>query len=207
MNWLDLINVIANILIGITAVVALWFSMKALRKSEWDSAMNTAPSLVLRPKDIWVGTRGRNEGGYGVIESGHLIKREANFAEIVFTVEFECFNAGRGVAFNISQPIVEGMLIINSEYNRIPLYQTLEDESFRIELQISKNFNDWVKDADKEITTRLIITYTNDQNNVFCRSSWAAKVKPFAIEDENLKVKETRLLGRRSKIEYSSKPF
>jgi len=207
MNWLDLINVIANILIGITAVVALWFSMKALRKSEWDSAMNTAPSLILRPNRIWVGTRRKDEGGYGVIEPGHLIRREANFAEIVFRVEFECFNAGRGVAFNILQPIVEGMSIINSEYNRIPLYQTLEDEPFRIDLQISKNFSEWINEVNKGIAARLIITYTNDQNNVFCRSSWTAMVKPFTIEDENLKVKETRLLRRRSKIEYSSKPF
>lgn len=208
MNWLDLINVIANTLIGITAIVSLWFSIKALRKSEWDSAMTTSPSLVLRPKHIWVGVRDKEEyHGYGVVEPGGIIKSELNPFEIVFSLEFECFNAGRGVAFNIFQPVSNGMPISSFRINRVPLYQTLEDEPFSIELLLSKKFNEWVNMANQEFPVNLEILYTNDQNNVYCKSTWKAKVRPFEIDGENLKVRETRLLNRRGKIDYSDHQY
>jgi len=203
MNWLDLINVIANTLIGITAIVSLWFSIKALRKSEWDSAMTTSPSLVLRPKQIWVGVRDKEEyHGYGVVEPGKIIKSESDPFEIVFSLEFECFNAGRGVAFNISQPVSNGMLLSSFRTSRVPLYQTLEDEPFSIELLSSKKFNEWVDIANQELPVNLEIIYTNDQNNVYCKSTWKANVRPFELDGINLKVRETRLLNRRGKIEY-----
>lgn len=208
MNWPDLINVIANTLLGITAVIALWFSIKALKKSEWDSAMNTTPSLVLRPRKIWVGTRGSEiEHGYGVVEEGYSIRSTHKPFEIVFTIEFECFNAGRGVAFNISQPKSDGMPISGFRTYRVPLYQTLDDEPFQVELQLRKSFDEWFLCSNDELPVRLDITYTNDQNNIFCRSSWTAKVKPFDLNEGNLNVREIRLLGRRGRIEYSDKIY
>lgn len=206
MNWLDLINVIANTLIGITAIVSLWFSIKALRRSEWDSAMTTSPSLVLRPRRILVGVRDKKEHhGYVAVEPRRIIKAEDNPFEIVFSLEFECFNVGRGVAFNISQPVSIGMSIFSFRTNRIPLYQTLEDEPFSIELLLSKKFNEWVDIVDQEIPVGLEITYTNDQNNVYCKSTWKANIRPFELDNTNLKARETRLLNRRSKIEYSNR--
>jgi len=202
MNWLDLINVVANILIGITAIVSLWFSLKALKKSEWDSAMGTAPSLILRPTSIWVGLRESETHGYGNVEVEGIIKAEHKPFEIVFTIEFECFNAGRGVAFNISQPKSEGMPISEFRVYKTPLYQTLEDKPFRIELQLKKNFDDWFSLTGNEIPVRMLLTYTNDQNNVYCRSYWTADIKPFDRDSNNLKVREIRLLNRRGKIEY-----
>lgn len=208
MNWFESINLIANILIGVTAIVSLWFSMKALRKSEWDSAMTTSPSLVLRPRWIWVGTREKQiYHGYGVLESEQIIKAESNPFEIVFTIEFECFNAGRGVAFNISQPTSSGMPISSFRTYKTPLYQTLEDEPFSVELQLSKNLKDWHDIAGTEIPVYFEIFYTNDQNNIFCKSTWQANIKPFDQEGADLKVREIRLLNRRSKIEYSVKPY
>lgn len=208
MNWLDLINIIANILIGITAIVSLWFSMKALRKSEWDSAMITSPSLVLRPRRIWVGMRDKEEyHGYGVVESGQVIKAESDPFEIVFAIEFECFNAGRGVAFNISKPMSSGMPTSSFRADRVPLYQTLEDEPFSISLSLSRKFRGWYDSSNEEIPVCLEIFYTNDQNNVYCKSIWQANIKPFEQEGENLKAREIRLLNRKGKIEYSTKPY
>ncbi len=208
MNWLDLINVIANTLIGITAIVSLWFSVRALKKSEWDSAMTTSPSLVLRPKHIWVGMRDKEEHhGYGIVEPGRIIKAESNPFEIVFSLEFECFNAGRGVAFNISQPIADGMSLSSFRTSRIPLYQTLEDEPFSVELLLSKKFNEWTNIVDQELPVYLEIIYTNDQNNVYCKSTWKANVRPFELDGTSLKVREIRLLNRRGKIEYLDHPY
>lgn len=208
MNWLDLINVIANALIGIIAIVSLWFSVKALKKSEWDSAMNTSPSLVLRPTQIWVGTRDKEEyHGYGVVELGRIIKAESDPFEIAFSIEFECFNAGRGVAFNISKPVSSGLSVSSSRNNRIPLYQTLEDEPFRVSLSAFKKLRDWHDIANEEVPVQLEIFYTNDQNSIYCRSIWQANVRPFELEGDNLKVREARLLNRNGKIEYSATPY
>lgn len=205
LNYLELIKTSSEILIGITAVFSLWVSMRALRKSDWNSAMNTSPSIILRPKDIWVGTRKQGYAGYGVVREGGIIKRESHSLEIVFTIEFECFNAGRGVAFNISQPKVRGL--IASEFNRIPLYQTVDDNPFEISLSIAKSYDEWVSSARREIVSELGLTYTNDQSNIYCKSSWKAKIKPFDLENKELKVREIRLLNRSGKIEYSATPF
>ena len=94
MTWSDLINVITNALIGITAIVSLWFSIKTLKKSDWDSAMTTSPSLVLRPTHFWVGQREREKyHGYSVVEQKNIIKAESDPFEIAFSIEFECFNS------------------------------------------------------------------------------------------------------------------
>jgi len=208
MSWFELINLIANVLIGITAIASLLFSIKALKKSEWDSAMTTSPSLVLRPRQIWVGTRDKEEyHGYGVVESGRIIKAESDPFEIIFSIEFECFNAGRGVAFNILQPTSSGMSISSFRINRTPLYQTIKDEPFGIELTLSKKFVGWYDLADEEIAVHLEILYTNDQNNVYCKSTWQAKIKPFEREGKDLKIREIRLLSRKGKIEYLGKPY
>ena len=207
MNWLDLINVIANTLIGIIAIVSLWISVRALKKSEWDSAMTTSPSLILRPKRIWVGVRNKEECyHYEIVEHKKIIKADTIPFEIVFSIEFECFNAGRGVAFNISQPISSGMPISSFGRNKIPLYQTLEDEPFSIELLLSKKFNEWVDIAEQELPVNLEIIYTNDQKNIYCKSTWKANVRPFKLDNINLKVRETMLLNRRGKIEYLDHP-
>jgi|SRR3989338_4053661 len=208
MTWSDLINVITNALIGITAIVSLWFSIKTLKKSDWDSAMTTSPSLVLRPTHFWVGQREREKyHGYSVVEQKNIIKAESDPFEIAFSIEFECFNAGRGVAFNISKPISNGLQTSPSQDNRIPLYQTLEDAPFRFSLSLVKKFKEWYSIANEKIPVRLEIFYTNDQNNIYCRSNWQADIRPFELEEDNLKVREIRVLNRNGKIQYSTIPY
>ena len=192
---------ISEIIIAIIAFVSLWIAVKSLKKSDWNSAMNTVPSIILRPRDIFIYSR---RGG--IFERSDIIKKESNSTEIIFTIKFECFNAGRGAAFNIKQPQTKGFTIVNSGYGQIPLYQTLNDKPFIIETQIKKNFEEWQK--AKRIPVELTITYTNDQNTVFCKSLWVAKAKPLKMLDDGmLKVRKLRLITRRSKIRYSPKAF
>lgn len=47
----------------------------------------------------------------------------------------------------------------------------------------------------------------NDQHNVFCRSIWQARVKPFEKDGNNLKVSEASFPDRLGKVEYSNKPY
>ncbi len=142
-----------------------------------------------------------------MVEPERIIKAEVDPFEIVFVIEFECFNAGRGVAFNVSRPITSGMPLSSFRSSRTPLYQTLEDEPFSVELLLSKKFKDWYDSSDREIPVYLEIIYTNDQNNIFCRSVWQAAIRPFERDGNNLKTREIRLLNRNGKIEYSIKPF
>lgn len=197
------IQIASGLLIGIVAIVSLWISVKSLKKADWNSAMDTVPSIILRPQDIWIGTRKKGYEVHSIHDSNYIIKKEKGLLEIALHIDFECFNVGRGVAFNISHPKSEGIPII---YNRVPLYQTLNEDSFRIVLQLSKRFDEWVKIANKGIAIKLTITYTNDQNNVYCKSCWSANIKPLKKVKEGLKVKETRLSKVESKIEYSPKP-
>ncbi|MBI2063295.1 MAG: hypothetical protein HYT61_03625 [Candidatus Yanofskybacteria bacterium] len=207
MNF-EIISKTADILVGITAVVSLWISIKAIRKADWNSALSTVPSLILRPLRIWVGVRHSEvEHGYGVMDAGSIIRADANHFEIVFSIEFDCFNSGRGSAFNISQPKATGMPIAEERYHKVPLYQTTEDESFRIKLQLIKNFREWYEMAEFAIPVCLEITYMNDQNTVFCRSIWKAEIRPFDKDGENLKVRDTRLLNRVGRIQYSAHSY
>ena len=207
-NYFEIISKTADILVGITAVVSLWISVKAIRKADWNSALGTVPSLILRPLNIWVGVRhGEIEHGYGVMEAGSVIRADANHYEIAFVIEFECFNSGRGSAFNISQPKSIGIPIVDDRYSRAPLYQTVEDEPFRIKLHLIKKFSEWHAIAESAIPVTLEITYMNDQNSIFCRSMWKADIKPFDKDGENLKVRDTRLLNRIGRIQYSEHAY
>lgn len=210
MNYFDFeqISKVIDILIGITAVVSLMVSYKALRKSEFDSAMNTSPAIIIRPRSIWVGVKDKKEyAGYVVVEPNSIIKKDSNPYNIIFCIQFECFNAGRGVAFNISQPEIVGTYNFIFQGNKIPLYLTKEDGSFEIELSLSDKFDELYGKADSEIPVSVSLIYTNDQRNIFCRSSWEANIRPFDKDKENLKVRDIRLLKRSGKIEYLRKPY
>jgi len=206
-DMFDVISLIINLALGGAAVASLWFSRKALKKSEFDSAMNTSPSIMIRPSEIWVGAKDLSGGvGYGIIVPGEILKKNP-YPDIIFHIEFKCLNVGRGAAFNISQPNASGMSTSAFRTNRTPLYQTNEDDHFSIYLALNGKYEDFYLNADKETPVRLDLTYTNDQNNIFCRSTWAANIRPFERDGEDLKVREVRLLKRAGKIEYSQNPF
>jgi hypothetical protein len=202
----DVISLLFSFVLGVVAIISLWISRKALQKSEWDSAMSTSPSIVIRPNEIKFWTKhNKTEGGYNVHGSESLIN--SNVSEIAFVIKFECFNAGRGVAFNISQPKILGMDICDYYDRGTPLYQTKEDDSFELMIWNRKTFKEFCEMATEEIPVTVSLVYTNDQNTVFCRSTWSANVKPFDIDGENLKSRKTSLFKRNGKIEYSETPY
>lgn len=204
-DFFDVFSLIINIILGVTALYSLWISRNSFKKSEFDSAMNTSPSIVIRPKDIFVGVRDSvTSHGYGINPPNNII-RNKNCYEIMFAIDFEFFNAGRGTAFNLSQIQITGMDIRDSKVP--PLYLTLNDEPHEVRVLLKKSFEEALQSSDQEIPVCLTLFYTNDQNNIYCKSTWRANIKPFEKEGENLKVSETRLFQRSGKIEYSQKPF
>lgn len=207
-DFFDLLSLCLNFILGVAAIFSLWISRKALKKSEFDSAMSTSPSIILRPKSIWVGVKDKQEyAGYGIVDPGRLIQKETNPYQIIFCIEFECFNSGRGTAFNILNPFISGMDENTDKYNKHQLYQTTEDGPFGISLNLRGTFDEFYARAKKKFPVKVYLDYTNDQNNIFCRSSWVALIQPFEISGENLKVKDIRVLQRSGKIEYSQKPY
>ena len=204
----DITSLIITSILGVTAIYSLWLSRKAFKKSEFDSAMSTSPSIIIRPRSIWVRTKQKEEySAYGIVDTGRVIKKESDQYEIAFEIEFECFNAGRGAAFNISQPKSTGILISNFRNEKTPLYLTTEDEPFEIAVMLKGKFENFYEKAHIEIPVNVSLFYTNDQTNIFCKSNWSAKIKIFDKEGEDLKVRDIRLLQRSGKIEYSQKPF
>lgn len=200
----DVINLLITVILGVTAIYSLWLSRKAFKRSEFDSAMNTSPSIVIRPKEIYASVRQKKEhAGAVVVNKGQVIKKNGEYYEIIFSIQFECFNAGRGVAFNISQPKVTGIVLADDVYNRTPLHLKIDDESFSMTTVLRGSFTDLYRDADKEISVEIFLTYTNDQNNILCKSIWKSKIKPFERSGTDLKVRDIRLLERSGKIEYS----
>lgn len=202
------ISQISDFLIAFAAITSLWFSIKAIRKSDWNSTMGTSPSMILRPKTIenilWI----KGGGGSPLREGREIEEKDTKNKEMSVDIEFECFNAGRGVAFNIEKPEIKNLAFQDQYYSRTPLHQTLRDNPFEIRVKIVKTFKEWVQNSGKDLNIGISITYTNDQNTVFCRSTWSANAKPFSTTSNGkLKVRKFRLLNRKSKIEYSPKPF
>lgn len=205
---LDVVSLLINVILGSVAVYSLWLSRKALKKSEWDSAMSTSPSIVIRPSTIQVWTKTSKEGfSYSVHPDQNLIRENSEYSEIAFVIKFECFNAGRGVAFNISQPKTKGFSLHDFYDNKTPLYLTKEDSSVIVNVWYKDTFAKFYEIADIEIPVSIVLTYTNDQNNIFCRSTWSANVKPFDKDGNDLKPREIRLLKRNGKIEYSETAY
>ncbi|MFZ2188211.1 MAG: hypothetical protein WAV73_01440 [Candidatus Moraniibacteriota bacterium] len=201
----DVFSLVLNSILGTAAIASLWISRKVLKKSEFDSAMSTAPSIIVRPVDVFLCVKNKQEdNNYMSIDSGKIIEKPY---EVIFSIEFECFNSGRGVAFNISQPKSMGISIYEARHNKAPLYLTLNDDPFVIKLRLEGKFDELYNKMHVEIPISVVLTYTNDQNNIFCRSVWQANMKLFDCEGENLKVRDARLLQINGKIEYSQVPY
>ncbi len=197
----------AEILIGIATLYSLYLSRKALTKSDWNSALSTVPSLIIRPRDIYIGLNSNPlEAGWAIIDKGRKIEAvENDTRRLIFNITFESFNAGRGVAFNLKKPKVKGEVNFNEGYKKTPLHQSLEDEPFEFSISIIKTFNEWRDSAINKIPVLVEIYYTNDQGNVNCISNWKAELQPFTLENSSLIVKEERVLNRNSSVKYTPK--
>ncbi len=196
---------VAEIVIGIVAIYSLYLSRKALTKSDWNSALTTVPSLVIRPWDIHVGVKDNpSDGGYGITQTGHKIEaRENDKRSLIFNITFECFNEGRGAAFNLKKPKITGGVEYKEWYRKTPLHQTLEDEAFQFSVQVQRPFEEWKEKVEERTPVLVKIDYTNDQGNVNCVSTWKAEIQPFELKDGALIVKDERLLNRNSSVIYT----
>lgn len=203
-DFFDYFSLIVTFILGVTAIISLWFSRKAFKKSEFDSAMNTSPSIVIKPEYFWIEAEKDGVGGYNLDPEG-IIKKADNFYKIVFRIKFSCQNDGRGVAFNVSSIKSTGII---PEDKYVPLYLELkENHTMVLKLDLETNFEELYKKSDEQIPISVFLTYTNDQGNIFCKSIWQASLKLFDKDGDNLKVRDKRLLNRSGKIEYSQKPI
>lgn len=196
---------VAEIVIGITAIYSLYLSRKALKKSDWNSALATVPSLVIRPRSIiiWRKDSPLDHGSVGVSQNTSIGPIKNDKRKFIFHILFECFNEGKGAAFNIKKPKVIGEADYEDWHNKTPLHQTLSDEPFLFSVKITKSFDEWKQILNKKIPVLVEITYTNNQGNVSCTSSWKAEIQPFKLEDSSLLAKEERLFRRDSSVVYT----
>jgi len=200
---------VSQVIVGIAIIFSVYVSIKALKKSDWQSAMNTAPTIVVRLQYFFL--RVYNKEGAIVSSSlppGKIIE-PSSAKEIVFDMRFDCINVGRGGAFNISsRPSVSGV-DLDTKNLFIPLNQFIKEDIFYFNVSIRKDYSWWIKKIESKlpIRTEVFITYNNDQGNVYCKSVWNAKITPFIIEEGKLKVKRVRILNRVAGVSYSRKPF
>lgn len=195
---------LAEIIIGIATIYSLWLSRQALKKSDWNSALSTVPSIIIRPSEIYVGVRGApHESGWGVYQAGIQIpEKEDDQRSIRFNITFQAINAGRGAAFNIKKPKIKSIAEYEEGYRKVPLQQQLTDDPFEFTAVIIKSFKEWKEVSGQKIPIEIELPYTNDQGNVNCTSKWSAEIKPFEIDGTNLVVREERLLNRKSTVAY-----
>ena len=205
-DFLDILSLVLNFILGTVAIISLWLSRKALKKSEFDSAMSTSPSIIIRPCDYWIEVKRDVSSGGRIIGSGENIKENDFLDDMGFGIAFEYFNAGRGVAFNVSNIKIRGGKPMSTSHTPA-LYLTNEDGAKRFNVMIKISFREVYRLAESNIPISIGLSYTNDQNNIFCKSSWSADIRLFNRVADGLEVREKCLLGRKGKIEYSQKPF
>lgn len=201
---LEQLAYLAEIIIGIATIYSLWLSQQALKKSDWNSALSTVPSIIIKPSEIYVDIRAApHETGWGVMQLGSKIpEMSPDQRSIRFNITFQVTNAGRGAAFNIKKPKIKGIAEYEEGFRKVPLQQQLTDEPFEFTAVIVKDFSGWITMADQKIPIEIELPYTNDQGNVNCISKWSADIKPFDMVDGVLKVREERLLNRKSTVAY-----
>lgn len=165
----------------IVASISLWLSRFALSRSDWNSQMATSPSIVLR---AW----GYVSADSDIDKQLHADDLNLNYNTqndkdkmLTYYLCFEGLNHGRGIAFNIQKPTIHGAILSKdiSGIDELPSYQTLTGPPIKFRAEVTKQFEDWLNDYKKEITVKIILRYTNDQNNVACQSIWEGSLQPF----------------------------
>lgn len=194
---------VSQIVIAVGAIGSIMFAVATIKESDWSLAMAHVPSLAIRPG--WIFTYRTLEGGRQIqSETGEPLEKSWPGETCQMTIQFSCENLGRGAAFNIKKPLIEGAAY--KAHVSTPLYmtpRTIEDEAFRFSAVIEKSFDEWVANGNAKIPVRVEVRYTNDQKNVQCCSWWKADVLPFDVSGSTLNLRELRVLSRDAGVDYS----
>ena len=196
---------VAEIFIGIATFFSLWFSRQALKKSDWNSALSSVPSILLEEYNRSYVTLGddhsaHTHSGYEITETSPGIEK------IGVNIEFKATNSGRGTAFNLQKIKIESSAEYRLIYGSSPLYLKVDSDGeqyFSFRIQMVTNFENWKKICSKESKIIINLEYDNDQGNVKCISKWSAEFRPFSIINGKLITNKDKLLNSKGAVLYS----
>lgn len=202
---LDKVSKIAEIIIGLATIYSVYIALRALKRSDWNSAMDTAPSILIRANRNWAGGRAAEEVGYSGFSDNQIINKIDQLKYIWYDIEFECENKGRGAAFNIQKPRITSELSLNDERSqKVPMYLTLDDDPYRFSVSLERTYDEWIELQKEKIPIIVELNYTNDEGNIKCKSIWSANLNPFDLVEGKLKVNELKILNRKGGVSYES---
>ena len=180
---------IADIVIAAGAIGSGFLSLWAIRKSNWNSAMSTAPVITIK-SNFTLGMTDNLSGGWGAI-NGRTIGQYTGYIVVAMTFDFK--NEGRGVALNIEKVKVGcPFALANKEsYKDVPSILAPGD-SFQRSPNMRILWRDWYHGwAKKDLPINVSLTYTNDQDNIKCISEWSGFLHPFEKGENVLTMKPT----------------
>ncbi len=201
---------IADIIIAIGTVSGLlfsiWFSIKSLKKSDWNSNMSTAPSITVNNTGghFWLSTTPNGGGVWG--EPTEFLDPSDTY--ITFELHFSILNQGRGVALNIQKPKITCTASSSLKEIDVPVSIGIKNtENMGFKINIIELHSRWLELSKDFVTLDIEIEYHNDQRNVACVSKWSAKIKPFDVEGKRLVIRDrgSKILDPNMEITY--KPF
>jgi len=194
---------IAELIIALVGIFSIWFSIKSLRKTDWNSNMTTAPSITLncREASFWLSDSPEGGGSWG--EPTKYLDPSSKY--ITFALSFSILNEGRGVALSIRRPKVECIAtsIITDMYIPVSMGNSKDNpESF--EVYVTEQHSKWLTLMESPLNIEISINYTNDQGNIFCLSKWTAQLKPFDKNNSRLLIRARgeKILNADMKVIY-----
>lgn len=205
-TWGQIANIViaAGTIIGI--VFSIWFSRKSLRQSEWSLNMSTVPSLTIELSSVkfWKSDSSRGGGSWG--EPTHFLDFSENY--ITTALSFSILNQGRGVALGIEKPKIFCVIQNRIEKLDIPVSMgNTHNNSATLNIYFTEQHSKWLGFMTNPIDVAIVISYKNDQSNIYCTSRWFAKIKPFDVENTRLNIRPSgeKVLGADMTINYSPK--
>lgn len=197
-NWAQ----IAEIVIALGSIFSIWFSIKSLRKSDWNSNMAMVPSITLNLSDahFWLSESSGGGGSWG--EPTYYLNPTDKY--ITFTLKFSVLNQGRGVALSLEQPEIDFPENFKLGDSHIPVSMGVGDEPASFEISIIEKHERWLAMMDNPLKIGISLKYTNDQGNVCCTSKWTAQLKPFDRNGSRLDIRGPgrKIIGANMKVLY-----
>jgi|GEM_PF-2490861 len=186
---IDTIAKIGEIIIAMGTIFSLWFAKQALKRSDWNAAMITAPSLTCEPSGLHLYIDDSEKlfsGGGGPV---HEVKEPKRVS--VIQIKFPIRNEGRGVALNICGPkitISRGNFGVNKYYDSIPLSIGVGSDPIIYEIEIRITNERLFEEKGEGIAISFSVDYTNDQGNILCQTSWRSTIKPYDFDEVEKKL-------------------
>lgn len=183
---------------------SIWFSIKNLKKSDWNSNMSTAPSITINNSSgqFWISSESDGGGSWG---NQTRINQSDDY--ITYELGFLIANQGRGVALSIQKPSISCPINHSLKDISIPVsIGIINENEAGFCIRMTEQHSKWLELSKNKVNFEIILKYNNDQGNVFCTSKWKAELKPFDVDGTSLIVRDRgdKILKPKMEITYSS---